>query len=124
MPSNSEAHAKEKGAEENKDKTQAPETLAKTWKKLPGIEERGASGRIILAGSHLTRPDLDANWDIVAAAIEGLGSRPSVDVLDEAVQHFFYETRPRGKAPVPGRSSSSLPDVGSDDEDAVDCEAG
>ncbi|CAE7471570.1 unnamed protein product [Symbiodinium sp. KB8] len=105
----------EQGVEEKSGKTQVLETLAKTWTKLPGVEERGASGRIIVAGNHLTRPDLDANWNIVAAATEALGSRPTVYAIGEAVEHFFYLTR---------RSSSSLPDVASDGEDADDPEAG
>ncbi|CAE7429305.1 unnamed protein product [Symbiodinium microadriaticum] len=124
MPSNSETHAKEQGVEEKSGKTQVLETLAKTWTKLPGVEERGASGRIIVAGNHLTRPDLDANWNIVAAATEALGSRPTVYAIGEAVEHFFYLTRPSGKPAVGGRSSSSLPDVASDGEDADDPEAG
>ncbi|CAE7026677.1 unnamed protein product [Symbiodinium sp. CCMP2592] len=140
MPANSQEGEKPTEVE----KTEVLETLAKKWTKFPGIEERGVSGRIVLAGNHITRPDLDANWNIVAAAIEAVGSRPSVYALEDAVVHFFHLTRPKGKPPVPSlsqilpyarmedqeydhdvrRSSSSLPDVGSDEEDVADCEAG
>ena len=106
MPANSKAGENEKQAE--KDKVEVLETLAKTWTTLPGIEERGASGRIVLAGNHLTRADLDANWNIVATAIEAAGSRPSVYALEDAVVHFFYLTRPKGKPPIPGLSSPHI----------------
>ena len=105
MPANSKAGENEQA---EKDKVEVLETLAKTWTTLPGIEERGASGRIVLAGNHLTRADLDANWNIVATAIEAAGSRPSVYALEDAVVHFFYLTRPKGKPPSPASRLHTL----------------
>ena len=71
--------------------------LAQTWKQLEGMAERGAAGRIILAGNHLTRADLSVNWEVVAAALKAYGFRPSVFLLEDAVQEFFDGTRPLGK---------------------------
>ncbi|CAE7330661.1 unnamed protein product [Symbiodinium sp. CCMP2592] len=123
-------------------------TLAKRWiHEIDGMRERGAAGRIIIAGNHLGRPDLDLNWQVVALAMQVYGSRPSVFVLKDAVAEFFGSTRPLGKPvtgkfsknqgwrirkiyealdiPIPeGRSSSSLPDVDSEEEDSAEIEAG
>ncbi|CAE7401334.1 unnamed protein product [Symbiodinium microadriaticum] len=53
----------------------------------------GASGRIILAGSHVTRADLDMNWEVIGHTVKALGSRPCVDHLEEVVADFFGKTR-------------------------------
>ena len=75
-------------------------SLATSWIDLPGLEDRGAAGRIIIAGNALTRPDLDANWDVVLEAMKHLGSRPTVYALRDAVSVFFHKTRPKGKPAV------------------------
>ncbi|CAE7798347.1 RBM12B [Symbiodinium sp. CCMP2592] len=74
--------------------------LSYDWFKLEGVSERGAGGRLVVAPGVLTRPDLDFNWNIVAAAMGYLGARPSVDTLEDEVDHFFQRCRQRGKKPV------------------------
>ena len=76
-----------------------PSTLAETWRSLNGMEERGASGRLIVGPVNLQRVDLDFNWDIVGHAIVWSGCRPSIEPLADQVADFFQMTRPRGKAP-------------------------
>ena len=72
--------------------------LANRWiDEIEGMRERGAAGRIIVAGNHLGRPDLDFNWQVVALAMQVYGFRPSVFVLEDAVAEFFASTRPLGK---------------------------
>ncbi|CAE7336937.1 unnamed protein product [Symbiodinium sp. CCMP2456] len=89
-----------KAGEQNQSEKSEAKALAKQWMEQEGMKERGAAGRIILAGNHLTRADLSVNWEIVAKAIKVYGSRPSVFVLEDAVAEFFAGTRPLGK-PVP-----------------------
>ena len=36
-------------------------TLGEIWAELPGLDERGAGGRIVIGPTHLTRQDLDTN---------------------------------------------------------------
>ena len=74
-------------------------TLAETWFKLEGMDVRGASGRIIIGPVHLTRVDLDFNWDVVGHAIVWSGCRPGIEPLTDAVGDFFQLSRPRGKPP-------------------------
>ena len=74
--------------------------LGQAWFKIPGMDERGAGGRLVIAPSTLCRPDLEYNYEIVALAIKHFGSRPSVYPLRDEVQNFFYLSRPRGKRPV------------------------
>ncbi|CAE7258922.1 OGG1 [Symbiodinium sp. CCMP2592] len=40
-------------------------TLAEVWGKLPGLAQRGASGRLIVGPVNLQRADLDFNWNVV-----------------------------------------------------------
>ena len=75
-------------------------SLAQIWSEIPDLATRGASGRIILAGSHVTRADLDMNWEVIGHTVKALGSRPCVDHLEEVVADFFGKTRPRGKQEV------------------------
>ena len=74
--------------------------LAKDWFELPGLCERGAAGRLIVAPSVLTRGDLDFNWDVVGAAMLKVGTRVGVDHLVDDIQRFFVLSRPKGKKPI------------------------
>ena len=74
-------------------------SLAETWAQLPGIAQRGASGRLIVGPVNLTRADLDFNWNIVGHAILWVGVRPSVDPLADCVADFFHKTRVKGAKP-------------------------
>ena len=75
-------------------------SLASAWRDLPGLQDRGAAGRIVIAGNSLTRADLDMNWDVVTEAMKHLGSRPTVYAMRDAVSEFFRKTRAKGKPPV------------------------
>ena len=75
-------------------------TLAKTWFDLPGLADRGAGGRLVIAPATLTRQDLEHNWDVVGHAMLHMGARPCVDKLQEEVEAFFELSRPKGKKPV------------------------
>ena len=75
-------------------------TLAETWFKLPGMDTRGASGRLIVGPVNLKRADLDFNWKIVCEAIIWAGTRCSIEVLTDSVEDFFHMSRPRGKPPA------------------------
>ena len=55
--------------------------LVKALFDLPGLSERGAGGRIVVATGVLTRPDLEFNYDVVLTTIQHLGSKASVDGL-------------------------------------------
>ena len=91
--------------EKGQDPAFRPEDLGQAWFDLPGLDERGAGGRLVIAPARVTRSDLDFNYEVVLAAIQHLGAKPSVDGLtgwnmtDEVVA-FFGLSRPRGKAPV------------------------
>ena len=74
-------------------------TLAETWAQLPGIAQRGASGRLIVGPVNLQRADLDFNWNIVGHAILWVGVRPSVEPLADSVGDFFQLTRVKGAKP-------------------------
>ena len=75
-------------------------TLAETWFNLPGLAERGASGRLIVGPVNLTRADLVFNWDVVAHAIVWAGCRPGIEPLTDSAEDFFQMSRCRGKAPT------------------------
>ena len=82
-----------------------PGDLAQAFFDLPGLAERGAGGRIVVAPGKLTRGDLHHNYDVVLTAIKFLGSKPSVDGLTgwnmtDEVFEFFSLARPRGKPSV------------------------
>ena len=87
-------------SEEQEEPDEVVRALATAWCALPTMDERGAAGRIVIAGASLTRADLDMNWDIVLEAMQHLGSRPSVYPLRDAVAEFFRKTRPKGKPAV------------------------
>ena len=76
--------------------------LAHDWFMQDHLAERGAAGRLIVAPGHLTRADLDFNWDVVALAMGAYGARVGVDQLKEEVAIFFDKTRMKGKKPVSG----------------------
>ncbi|OLP92876.1 hypothetical protein AK812_SmicGene25258, partial [Symbiodinium microadriaticum] len=65
-------------------------TLAEVWAGLPGLAQRGASGRLVIGPTNLQRADLDFNWNIVGHAILWVGVRPSVEPLADVVADFFH----------------------------------
>ena len=75
-------------------------TLAEVWGQLPGLAQRGASGRLIIGPVNLQRADLDFNWKVVGHAILWVGVRPSVEPLTDSVEDFFHLTRVRGCKPA------------------------
>ena len=75
-------------------------TLAEVWSKLPGLEERGATGRLIVGPVQLKRADLDFNWNIVGHAIVWVGTRVGIEPLTDVVEDFFHLTRCRGRPPA------------------------
>ena len=75
-------------------------TLAETWFKLPGLAERGASGRLIVGPVTVTRPDLDFNYDVVCEAMVWVGCRPGIEPLTDSVEDFFHMSRCRGCKPA------------------------
>ena len=75
-------------------------TLAETWAKLPGLAERGASGRLVIGPVSLQRADLSYNWNVVGHAIVWNGTRPGVEPLTDVVEDFYHMTRMRGKPPA------------------------
>ena len=75
-------------------------TLAETWAKLPGVADRGASGRLIIGPINLQRADLAFNWNIVGHAIVWAGTRPGIEPLTDLVEDFFHMTRMRGRPPA------------------------
>ena len=84
-------------------------TLAETWCKLPGLEERGASGRLVVGPVKLGRPDIAYNWQIVGHAILWSGTRPGIEPLTDMVEDFFHMTRMRGKPPASRTLSAHTP---------------
>ena len=82
------------------EKKEVKSSLANDWFKLEHVAERGAAGRLVVAPGHLTRADLDFNWEIVALAMGAYGARPGVDQLEEEVALFFDKTRMKGRKPV------------------------
>ena len=83
-------------------------TLAGAWFRLHGLQERGASGRLVLAPAALTRGDLAHNFDVVGTAILHLGTRSSVDCLQPHVEQFFSFARPRGAKAVTSDMAKTL----------------
>ena len=75
-------------------------TLAEVWAGLPGLAQRGASGRLVIGPTNLQRADLDFNWNIVGHAILWVGVRPSVEPLADVVADFFHATRVKGCKPA------------------------
>ena len=82
-------------------------TLAETWFALPGMDVRGASGRLIVGPVKVQRPDLDFNWKIVGHAILWMGTRPGIDALTDCVEDFFHMSRCRGQKPASRNTSQS-----------------
>ena len=74
-------------------------TLAETWFKLPGLDERGAGGRLVIGPVRLGRQDLDFNYLIIAHSILWVGCRPGVESITDSVEDFFQMSRCRGRAP-------------------------
>ena len=75
-------------------------SLAEVWCEIPGMDARGASGRLVVGPVHLKREDLDFNYMIVGRAIEWVGCRPSIEPLTDAVADFFHATRVKGRTPA------------------------
>ena len=67
---------------------------------MEGMPERGASGRLIIGPTHLSRADLAFNYDVVGQAIQWMGTRPGIEALTDSVQDFFHTSRCRGRAPT------------------------
>ena len=85
-------------------------SLAEVWASLPGLAERGASGRLVIGPVNLQRADLDFNWNITGHAILWVGVRPSVDPLADCVADFFHKTRVRGAKPASRHLAASSAD--------------
>ena len=74
--------------------------LAESWLTLPGMDARGASGRLVIGPVHLGRQDLAFNWELIAMAINWVGCRPGIEPLTDQVEDYLHATRCRGKAPA------------------------
>ena len=85
-------------------------TLAEAWYKMEGMPERGASGRLVVGPTHLSRVDLDFNYDVIGVAIQWIGRRPSIEALADSVADFLHMSRCRARPPATRRlvKSSSM----------------
>ena len=66
---------------------------------MEGMPERGASGRLIIGPTHLSRADLVFNYDVVGQAIQWMGTRPGIEALHRLCSGFFSHESLQGQGP-------------------------